>query len=72
METLNSFFFQAGLSGFAIFISIAGIILSLFMMLVPVIDVKYSKLTRLARALSEVRVAFILTGTGTGVSLLIA
>ncbi|THH11008.1 hypothetical protein EW145_g926 [Phellinidium pouzarii] len=47
-------------------------LLSLFMMLVPVIDVKYGKLTRLARALSEVRVGFILSGVGTGFSLLIA
>ncbi|KAH8117762.1 hypothetical protein DFH11DRAFT_1570516 [Phellopilus nigrolimitatus] len=62
----------SGLSGFAIFVSIAGIILSLFMLLVPVIDVKYGKLTRLARALSEVRVNFILSGTGTTFSLFIA
>lgn len=60
------------LSGFAVFVSVSGIVLSLFMLLVPVVDVKYGKLTRLARALSELRVAFILSGTGTTFSLLIA
>lgn len=62
----------AGLSGFAVFISVAGIILALFIMLVPVIDVKYGKLTRLARALAETRVSFILIGAGTVASLMIA
>ncbi|KAI5119007.1 hypothetical protein M0805_004417 [Coniferiporia weirii] len=62
----------SGLTGFSIFVSIAGMLLSLFMMLVPVIDVKYGKLTRLARALSEIRVGFILAGTGTGFNLLLA
>lgn len=62
----------AGLSGFAIFISIVGILLPLFMMLVPVVDVKYGKLTRLSRALSEIRVGFILSGTGTTLTFLIA
>lgn len=54
------------------FISVAGIILALFIMLVPVIDVKYGKLTRLARALAETRVSFILIGAGTVASLMIA
>lgn len=63
---------SAGLSGFAIFISIVGIILPLFMLLVPVFDVKYGRLTHLSRALSEVRVGFILTSTGTSLTLLIA
>lgn len=62
----------AGLSGFAIFISIVGILLPLFMLLVPVIDVKYGRLTHLSRALAEVRVGFILTCAGTGLTLLIA
>ncbi|KAG5642061.1 hypothetical protein DXG03_003733 [Asterophora parasitica] len=62
----------SGLSGFALFISIAGIFLSTFMLLVPVIYEKYDKGVRLARALKEVRVGFILTGGGTGASLLIA
>ncbi|TRM64944.1 hypothetical protein BD626DRAFT_490413 [Schizophyllum amplum] len=62
----------SGLSGFALFVSIAGILLSLFMLLVPVIYEKYDKMTRLARALKEARVSFILTGTGNTFSLLIA
>ncbi|KAF7330345.1 hypothetical protein MVEN_02472800 [Mycena venus] len=62
----------SGLSGFAIFLSIMGMFLPLFMLLVPVAYEKYDKLIRLARALKEVRVGFILTGTGTAFSLLIA
>jgi len=62
----------SGLSGFAIFISIVGIFLPLFMLLVPVVDVKYGRLTHLSRAISEVRVGFILTSAGLGLSLLIA
>ncbi|KAF9243555.1 hypothetical protein BU15DRAFT_42893 [Melanogaster broomeanus] len=62
----------SGLSGFAIFVSVSGIFLSLFMMFVPVVYEKYDKFTRLARALKEVRVGFILTGTGCTFSLLIA
>ncbi|KAJ6577340.1 hypothetical protein B0H19DRAFT_1119297 [Mycena capillaripes] len=62
----------SGLSGFAIFLSIMGIFLPLFMLLVPVAYEKYDKVIRLARALKEVRVGFILTGTGTAFSLLIA
>jgi hypothetical protein len=64
--------FAAGLTGFAIFISIAGMFLSLFMLMIPVIYEKYDKFVRIARALKEVRVGFILTGTGTTFSLLIA
>lgn len=63
---------SAGLSGFAIFIAVAGIFYSLFILLVPVIYEKYDKGARLARALKETRVSFILSGTGTAVSLLIA
>jgi CDP-diglyceride synthetase len=62
----------AGLSGFAVFVSVASIILSLFMLLVPVVYEKYDKLARLARALKEVRVGFILNGSGTVLNLLIA
>ncbi|KAJ7914884.1 hypothetical protein B0H13DRAFT_2232046 [Mycena leptocephala] len=62
----------SGLSGLAIFLSIMGMFLPLFMLLVPVAYEKYDKLIRLARALKEVRVGFILTGTGTAFSLLIA
>ena len=42
------------------------------LVLVPVIYEKYDKGARLARALKETRVAFILAGTGTAVSLLIS
>ncbi|KAJ7678552.1 hypothetical protein B0H17DRAFT_1078688 [Mycena rosella] len=62
----------SGLSGLAIFLSILGIFLPLFMLLVPVAYEKYDKFIRLARALKEVRVGFILTGTGSAFSLLIA
>jgi hypothetical protein len=62
----------SGLSGLAIFLSILGIFLPLFMMLVPVAYEKYDKVIRLARALKEVRVGFILTGAGSAFSLLIA
>ncbi|KAJ8509563.1 hypothetical protein ONZ45_g8290 [Pleurotus djamor] len=62
----------SGLSGFAIFVSVTGMFLSAFMVLVPVIYEKYDKFVRLARALKEVRVGFILTGTGNIFSLLIA
>jgi len=62
----------SGLSGFSIFISIAGVFYSLFMLLTPVIYEKYDKGARLARALKELRVAFILSTTGVTVSLLIA
>ncbi|KAI0636198.1 hypothetical protein C8Q77DRAFT_1052149 [Trametes polyzona] len=62
----------SGLSGFAVFVSVTGILYSLFLLLVPVIYEKYDKGARLARALKEVRVGFILSGTGTAVSLLIS
>ena len=62
----------AGLTGFAIFVSVTGIFYSLFLLLVPVVYEKYDKGARLARALKEVRVGFILSGTGTAVSLLIS
>lgn len=62
----------AGLSGFALFVSVAGILFSLFMLLTPVIYEKYDKGARLARALKEVRVGFILCSTGVTVSLLIS
>ena len=64
--------FLAGLTGFAVFISVMGIVLATFMLLVPVISEKYDKLNRLARGIQEVRVGFILTGTGTAISLLLA
>lgn len=62
----------AGLSGFTLFITVVGMLLSSFMLGVPVIYDKYDKFTNLARALKEVRVGFILTGIGTTFSMLIA
>ncbi|KAH9945477.1 uncharacterized protein BXZ73DRAFT_38409 [Epithele typhae] len=62
----------SGLSGFAIFIAVFGIFYSLFILLVPVIYEKFDKGARLARALKETRVSFILAGAGTAISLLIA
>ncbi|KAG5716478.1 hypothetical protein E4T56_gene9642 [Termitomyces sp. T112] len=62
----------SGLTGFALFISITGMFLSAFMLAVPVVNEKHDKLVRLARALKEVRVGFILTGTGVAASLLIS
>jgi hypothetical protein len=62
----------AGLSGFAIFVSVSGIFLALFLLCVPVVYEKYDKLIRLARGLKEVRVGFILVGSGSIFSLLIA
>ncbi|THH16663.1 hypothetical protein EW146_g4009 [Bondarzewia mesenterica] len=47
-------------------------ILSAFLLLIPVVYEKYDKFIRLARALKEVRVGFILLGLGTTFSLLIA
>lgn len=64
--------FLAGLTGFAIFVSVAGIVLSLLMLLVPVVYEKWDKGARLARAFKEVRVGFILTGSGAVFGLLIA
>ena len=46
--------------------------MSSFMLAVPVVYEKYNKVNRLARAMKELRVAFILTGASTGVALLIA
>ncbi|KAI0315556.1 hypothetical protein OF83DRAFT_1131558 [Amylostereum chailletii] len=62
----------SGLTGFALFVSISGIFLALFLVLIPVLYEKYDRFTRLARALKEVRVSFILVGAGTAFSLLIA
>lgn len=62
----------SGLSGFTLFITIFGMLLSAFMLAVPVIYEKHDKLVQIARALKEARVSFILTGVGTGCSLIIA
>ena len=47
-------------------------LLSAFMLSIPVVYEKHDKFVRLARALKEVRVSFILTGVGLTFSLLIA
>lgn len=62
---------KAGLTGFALFVGVTSFFLSLFMLLVPVIYDKYDRLIRLARALQEVRVSFILATSGLVWSLLI-
>jgi hypothetical protein len=66
------FFRSAGLSGFAIFSAVATMLLSAFLLLVPVAYEKWDKFVQLARLLKEVRVSFILTGTGFVLNLLIA
>jgi len=62
----------SGLTGFALFVTIATMLLSAFMLSIPVVYEKHDKFVRLARALKEVRVSFILTGVGLTFSLLIA
>ncbi|KAN0120939.1 hypothetical protein V8E52_004208 [Russula decolorans] len=62
----------SGLSAFALIVSIAGMILSLVLVLVPVLNEKYSKLTRLARALKEDRANFVLVGMGATLTFLLA
>ncbi|KAF8274782.1 hypothetical protein EI94DRAFT_1713038 [Lactarius quietus] len=62
----------SGLTGFALFISITGIFLSLFLLLVPLANEKFNRLTRVARAIQEDRANFVLVGTGTTLSFLIA
>ncbi|KAJ4479928.1 hypothetical protein J3R30DRAFT_2556577 [Lentinula aciculospora] len=62
----------SGLSGFTLLITILGMLLSAFMLVIPVLYEKYDKFVRIARALKEIRVSFILTGTGSIASLLIA
>ncbi|KIL67457.1 hypothetical protein M378DRAFT_9250 [Amanita muscaria Koide BX008] len=62
----------SGLSGFALFVAVAGMFLSTAMFMIPVIYEKYDKMMRAAQALKEVRLAFIFTGIGVTFSLLIA
>lgn len=62
----------SGLSGFAIFVAVTSLLLSVFCLLVPVIYDKYDRLIRLAQALQEVRVAFILASAGLLWSLLVS
>ncbi|KIY64050.1 hypothetical protein CYLTODRAFT_469764 [Cylindrobasidium torrendii FP15055 ss-10] len=62
----------SGLSAFTLFMTILGIFIASFMLAVPVVYERYDKLARLARIMKELRVGFILTGTGSTLSLLIA
>jgi len=62
----------SGLTGFAIFITVTDLVLALFLMAIPVIYDKYNKFNRLARAMKEDRVQFILIGTGAITSLLLS
>jgi len=54
----------AGLSGLAIFVAVSTFLLSSFLLAVPVIYDKYDKFHGVARALRELRVAFIVNGAG--------
>jgi len=62
----------SGLSGLAIFIAVSGMLLSAAMLLVPVIYDKYDRLVKLARAIREDRIHFILSTTGLTLLLLIS
>ncbi|KAI0292154.1 hypothetical protein BC826DRAFT_1020304 [Russula brevipes] len=62
----------SGLSGFALFVSIMGMFLALFLLLVPLASEKFDKFTRLARAIREDRATFVLVGTGTTLTFLLA
>ncbi|KAF8318520.1 hypothetical protein DL93DRAFT_2054513 [Clavulina sp. PMI_390] len=62
----------SALSGFAVFVAVTNLLLALFLVLVPVVYDKYNKLSVMARALRELRVAFILIGTGLGEVFLVA
>jgi len=62
----------SGLTGFAIFITVVDLVLALFILAVPVIYDKYNKFNRLARAMKEDRVQFILIGIGAITTLLIS
>ena len=63
---------EAGLTGFALFVAVTLMLLSAFLLFVPVVYVKYDKLSLLARTLGEPRVSFVLTGAGVLFSLLLA
>jgi len=63
---------HSGLTRFALIVSITGILLSLFLLLVPLASEKYNRFTRVARAIKEDRANFVLVGTGITFSFLIA
>ena len=54
----------SGLSGFAVFVAVTNIVLSAFLLAVPIVYDRFNKAVRLARALKELRVLLILTCTG--------
>jgi len=62
----------SGLTGFALFVGITSFFLSAFLLVVPVVYDKWDRCVRLARALQEVRVMFILATSGLVWSLLIS
>ncbi|KAH9974837.1 hypothetical protein BJV74DRAFT_863305 [Russula compacta] len=62
----------SGLSGFALFVSLASLFLALFLLAIPLVNEKFDKLTRVARALKEDRTSFVLVGTGTTITFLIS
>jgi len=62
----------SGLSGFAIFVSVTGMFLALFLLFVPLVNEKFDKMTRVARAIKEDRASFVLIGTGTVFTFLLA
>ena len=54
----------SGLTGFAVFVAVTSLLLAITLLLIPLLYSKYGKLPKLARAFSELRVGFILVGTG--------
>jgi hypothetical protein len=46
--------------------------LAIFLLLIPLVAEKFDRLTRLARALKEDRATFVLVGTGTVLTFLLA
>jgi len=62
----------AGLSGLSIFIAVMTLLLSSFLLAVPIIYDKYDKFHGVARALRELRVGFIVNGAGAILTLLAA
>jgi hypothetical protein len=49
-----------------------GMFLALFLLFVPLLNEKFDKMTRVARAIKEDRASFVLVGTGTAFTFLLA
>ena len=49
-----------------------GVFLALFLLFVPLVNEKFDKMTRVARAVKEDRASFVLVGTGTVFTFLLA